>query len=93
MSLSPLPRVDSSDVGFLRNPAYDAKAVTPANDTVLPSGVCRGIYVGGAGDVTVVTAGGTTVTFKAVPVGTTLAIRAQSINATNTTATLMLALY
>lgn len=66
-----------------------AFSVTPS-DTA--GNQCRAIYVGGAGDVTVITLGGNTVTFKAVPVGTILPIEVSTIKATNTTATLLLGL-
>lgn len=48
-----------------------------------------GIYVGGAGDVAAVMLDGSVGIFKAVPVGTMLPIQANRINATGTTATLM----
>ena len=68
-----------------------AATVTKSDSTVVD---CRGIYVGGTGDVAVVCrSGDTAVVFKAVPVGTILPIRAYNIMSTNTTATLMLALY
>lgn len=50
---------------------------------------CRKIYVGGAGDVTIVNDDGTTALFKAVPVGTTLVVDSKRVNAVGTTATLM----
>lgn len=71
----------------------DAVAVTPADGTDLPRGVCNGLYIGGAGAVAVTTEAGSVVTFAAVPVGTFLQIRAKRVMATNTAATLILALY
>ena len=77
-------------------PAYNGEAVAPddANDLTL---VTRAIYVGGAGDVKVDLPGrqgepATTVTFKAVPVGTLLPIAASRVYATGTTATNLVAL-
>jgi hypothetical protein len=70
----------------------DAVAVTPhdSNDqTNLP---CDGLYVGGAGDVNVITREGTTVLFKAVPVGTTIPIGVKRVKGTNTDATHIVAL-
>lgn len=67
------------------------EAVTP-HDTTQLAVVSSAIYVGGLGDVTVLTIGGQTITFKAVPVGTILPIRAVRVNSTATTATLMVAL-
>jgi hypothetical protein len=64
----------------------DAEAITKS-DTA--SNAYSAIYVGGAGDVTVVTEGGSTVTFKAPPVGTILPIRTQKVTAA-TTATLLI---
>ena len=66
------------------------KAVTPADNTSNPF---AGLYVGGAGDVTVMMRNGdgagnlTAVLFKAVPVGTILPIAIQGVNSTGTTAT------
>jgi hypothetical protein len=73
-------------------PAYDARAVTTSDTVMLPNGICRFLYVGVTGDVTVLTAGGSTVTFKAAPVGR-LDVQCQRVNATSTTATNILALY
>lgn len=47
------------------------------------------LYIGGAGDVSVVTSGGDIVTFAAVPAGTTLPVEVVKLRATNTTATLI----
>ena len=69
-----------------------AQAVTTSDTTVVS---CRAIYVGGAGNVAVKTGNGATaVTFTAPPVGTILPISIDQgqIMATNTTATLLIAL-
>lgn len=71
--------------------AYDARAITPSNSTdILPT---RGLYVGGAGNVTVDMALGTPMTFVGVQGGTILPIQVTRIYATNTTATSIVALY
>lgn len=62
----------------------DAKAVTPSDSTVVSF---FGFYVGITGDVAVVTAKGTTVTFTAVPAGQIIPVAVSKINLTNTTAT------
>jgi len=69
-------------------PAQHAVAITPS-DTVNFAVVCRGIYVGGTGDVVVFMKGGEVTTFAQVPAGTTLPLRARRVNSTNTTATSM----
>jgi len=69
-----------------------AAAVTPSDTTIIN---CRALYVGGAGNVAVKTApGSTAVTFTAPPVGTILPINIDGgqVMATNTTATLIIAL-
>lgn len=68
-----------------------ALAVVPS-DTVPVT--CRAIYIGGAGSVTVTPKGGAAVVFTAPPVGSILPIQLDQglINATGTTATLMVAL-
>lgn len=69
-----------------------AAAVTPSDTTIIN---CRALYVGGAGNVAIKTApGATAVTFTAPPVGTILPINIDGgqVMATNTTATLIIAL-
>lgn len=70
-----------------------SQAIVPS-DTVAPAGAVpvHAIYVGGVGDVTIVPpvpANAAAVTFKAVPVGTTLYCQARLVKATGTTATLL----
>lgn len=72
-------------------PAFTFAAVTPHDSTVMP--LCRGLYIGGAGAVTVLNNEGVAVTFAAVPVGTTLQIATTRVNSTGTTATNIVALY
>ena len=71
--------------------AGDAAPVTPSDSAALAEPANR-LYVGGAGDVTLKTIAGNTVTFKAVPVGTTLDVGAIAVLATGTTATNIVAL-
>ena len=73
-------------------PAQHATAIT-ASDTGHFATTCRGIYVGGAGDVVVVMKGGEVVTFAGVPAGTTLPLRATRVNSTSTTATSMVCVW
>jgi len=76
----------------LSAPAKSAAAIT-ASDATDITDTPRAIYVGGAGNIAAVMATGEVVTFTAVPAGTILPIRVKRINATNTTATAMVALY
>jgi hypothetical protein len=69
--------------------ASDAFAITPHDTTVQRA---KSIYVGGTGDVAVKTEDGTTLTFKAVPVGSILPIRTTLVLSTGTTATLLIGL-
>lgn len=74
-------------------PGQLAAAVTP-HDTTLLAFETVGIYIGGAGNLAVTMAGDTTdtpVVFTALPVGTYLPIAVDRIRATNTTATLIVA--
>lgn len=62
-----------------------ADALTPADNTFI--GPYEALWVGVAGDITLVPANSTTPTlFKGVPAGL-LPVRCQSVNATGTTAT------
>ena len=67
-------------------------AITPSDTVNMPAG-CRSVYVGGAGNIAALSWDDKLVTFTAVPVGTVLPIQAKRINTTNTTATLLIALY
>lgn len=69
-----------------------AVAITPSDTVSFTDGLCRAIYVGGAGNITALV-NGSPILFTAVPVGTILPIQATRVNATATTATAMLALY
>lgn len=68
-----------------------AVAVTPSDATVVNA---RALYIGGAGNVAIKTdAAAAAVTFTAPPVGTVLKVQAHQVMATNTTATLIVALF
>ena len=78
----------------LTNPAQKAAAITPHDSDLLAGGVCRGIYVGGAGNLVVTLADDSaSVTFTGVAAGTIYPICAKIVKATGTTATNLLALY
>ena len=76
----------------LDSPARNAFAITP-HDTNELSFVTRGIYIGGAGNLKVTTAGGDTVTFTGVLAGTIIPIQAKLVFSTLTTATSLVGLH
>lgn len=86
---------------FIQAP-WDAQPVTPS-DSASPATPakaegatpqCIGVYNGGApADIAIKFDSGSVVTFKAVPTGVTIYGRISRVMATNTTATLMVALY
>ena len=61
-----------------------AAAVTKSDATEI---FAVALYVGGVGDVAVITEGGDTVTFTAVPVGGIIPLRISKVLSTGTTAT------
>jgi hypothetical protein len=71
-------------------PYSKAVAVTPSDATVLPK--TAGLYVGGAGAVAV-RIDSATVLFSGIPAGTILPLEVDQVQSTNTTATLITALY
>lgn len=85
----------------IQAPAAYAESITPADaDLALftAGSFTRAIYVGGTGDVAVKMAGGddegdSIVVFKAVPEGAILPLRVSQIRTTDTTATLIVALW
>ena len=74
----------------LTAPARFAVAVTPDDNNDLTN-VARSLYIGTAGNVAVVTEGGSAVTFTAVPVGV-LAVMVSRVKSTGTTASNIVAL-
>jgi hypothetical protein len=73
-------------------PARVWKAITPHDTTNLPGG-CRAVYVGGAGNIAMVDCEDTAVTFTGVLAGQILPCSPKRVNATLTTATLLVGLY
>ena len=70
----------------LESPAARAAAITPSNETDLTV-AARGLYIGGAGAVTLITTGGDEVTFSGLPAGTILPVRTARVKVTGTDAT------
>ncbi len=71
--------------------ARSAAAVTKSDSTIVN---CRALYVGGGGDVAIVAIDDSAaVTLVAVPTGALLPIACKKIMSTNTSATLMVALF
>lgn len=82
------------------SPALKFAAVTPSDTDNLALGsnsmYARALYIGGAGNVEVVSAaddGSTPTVFVGVPAGTILPIQVRAVLAANTTATSIVALY
>lgn len=75
------------------DPARQAIAITPSDTTNISGGnIMRGIYVGGAGNISIEVANGTVVLYGAVA-GSVLPVRTTRVNATGTTATNLVGLY
>ena len=83
----------------MANPVQDQGAtrvrlLTPSDTAELPLGVCRALWVGGAGNVAVKAIDDTAaVTISGVAAGTVLPVACRYVMSTNTTATLIVALY
>lgn len=83
---------------FSSDPAFGACAVSKSDtvnivDAAGDTRRTRGLYVGGSGNVRVKMADGADVIFYSVPAGTVLPIQIDRVYSTNTTATLMTALF
>jgi hypothetical protein len=76
----------------LFGPASDGAAVSPSDSQNLAVASKR-LWIGGAGNVALVTVKGAALTYTAVPAGTYLNVRAQQVKATGTTATNIVAEY
>jgi hypothetical protein len=69
-------------------------AVTASDTVALPNGVCRALWVGGAGNIAILAEDdAAAVTLSGVQAGTIIPVRTRRVNSTNTTATLIVALY
>lgn len=73
-------------------PAIDWEDVTP-NDSTALSRTPRAVYIGGAGNLSVISHEDNTSTFVGLTAGTVLKIQPNIIKATGTTATNIIALY
>lgn len=73
-------------------PARNAASVVASDTADLPNASKR-LWVGTGGAVVLVTVGGDTVTYTAVPSGTYLQVRAARVKATGTTASNIVAEY
>jgi len=74
-----------------RTDCYHAAAITP--DDVANLDALSFVYVGGDGNMAVVTKEGDTVTFTAVVAGTILPLLVKRVNDTDTTATNLVAMW
>lgn len=61
-------------------PACEADEVTPSDANDIAGGPARALYVGGTGDVSILTRGGRTVVFRAVPAGSTKTVAASGLD-------------
>lgn len=69
-------------------------SVTPSDTVMLPNGVCRALWVGGAGNIVLLAEDDSAaVTLSGVAAGTVVPVRARRVNSTSTTATLIVAMY
>lgn len=76
----------------LVSPARDGAAITPDDGADLPS-LPRAIWIGGGGALSMVMAGGGTVTLAGVPGGALLPLRPRRVRASGTSATQIVALW
>lgn len=76
---------------YYTSQSYRNAAAVTTSDTADNYGLA--FYVGGAGNVTVITEAGQTVLFTAPPVGSIIPIRFTQIKATGTTATAIVRLW
>lgn len=84
---------DANNPANILQPQFEnAVAVTKSDSTVYNPPLSQ-LWVGGAGDVAVLTVGGQTVTFTAVTAGRLLPVRCTKVMSTNTTATNITGLY
>ena len=76
----------------LESPAIGHVAVTPSDSDDLAQ-TSRSLYIGTAGNISVVAKDGTDVIYANVPAGTILPVRATRVNSTGTTAGSIVSMY
>lgn len=75
-------------------PGSKLRAVTPSDSTNFADGLCRALYIGGSGNIAILAEDDTSaVTLSNVGAGQIIPVRAKRVNFTNTTATLIVAIY
>lgn len=74
-------------------PGQGAVAVTPSDTVSLTVAPCRGLWVGGAGNISALMEDGTSATFVGIAAGTLLPFSVRRVNASATTATSIVAVY
>lgn len=74
-------------------PVTSSVTVTPSDTVDFTTGRCVGLYIGGAGNVSLVEPSGATVVFTGLLAGTIYPFACTRVNDTDTTATLIRALY
>jgi hypothetical protein len=79
------------NLNTITSPALSATALSPSDTVNLTSGF-KSLYVGGAGDITLVTYSDEVVTFVGVLAGSILPVVGYRVNSTGTTATSIVAL-
>lgn len=84
--------LNSTDQPGLVGPCEFGAAITP-NDSTDLTVTSRAIYVGGGGDIALITKGGSTITLAGAAAGSVIPIRAVRIKATGTTATSLVAIW
>jgi hypothetical protein len=72
--------------------ARNTAVVTPSDSADL-SNVTEALWIGGAGNVTIIDANGDTTLFSGIPAGTWLPVFAARVKSTNTTATSIVAIW
>lgn len=92
----------SSPSGGAWDPSFQFSAVTPSDtkkltytnsSSMVEEKRCKGIYVGGAGNLAIKDDAGNAVTFTGVTAGSVYPISTDTIMSTNTTATNIVALF
>lgn len=76
----------------MRNPARSLKPVTPHASSNLPDGICRALWVGGVGDISLVADEDSSAVVLKGASGL-VPIRVKAVRVTGTTATDIVALY